>query len=352
MKQEGRSGRPRISVAMNTRNEERRLPYALRSVRPWVDEIVVVDMESEDRTVDVARSFGAKVYHAPQMGFADPAREATVAACTGEWILVLDADELVPRSLADRLRGIAEHDEADVVVIPFRNYLLGAPLEGSGWAPHQDSHPRFFRRGMVRVRAAIHAYLEVAPQARVLTLEPRVELCIAHFNYLDVTHFLEKLNRYTSIEALAQRDRPFAGSPVRAFLEATREFARRYLRQGGYRDGWRGYYLALLMAGYRIVTQAKIRLLGECGTAADIERAYEEQAELLLKAYDAGSESERGEAHELRGPVARQHDPPSVPDVLYGIVALEGEPRDQVDSERDRPSSQRPAEAVDRERGS
>ncbi|PYU89881.1 MAG: glycosyltransferase family 2 protein, partial [Acidobacteria bacterium] len=114
---------PRISVVVNTLNEEKNLPYALRSVRSWVDEIVVVDMHSQDRTVEIAREYGAKVYSHEPMGFVEPARAFAVAQAGGDWILILDADEVVPLLLSRRLREIARRDEADVVTLPRLNYL-------------------------------------------------------------------------------------------------------------------------------------------------------------------------------------------------------------------------------------
>jgi glycosyltransferase involved in cell wall biosynthesis len=85
-------------VVINTLNEERRLPYALRSVQDWVDEIVVVDMHSDDKTVEIAEAFGARIFTHERVGYADPARAFAFARATGDWILILDADELVPRA--------------------------------------------------------------------------------------------------------------------------------------------------------------------------------------------------------------------------------------------------------------
>src|ERR1700692_4417067 len=97
-----------ISVVINTLNEERDLPYALRSVQPWADEIVVVDMYSSDRTVEVAKQFGARVVLDKGPGFNMPPRESAIQQATKPWIFVLDADELVPYSLSKALRRIAE----------------------------------------------------------------------------------------------------------------------------------------------------------------------------------------------------------------------------------------------------
>jgi len=279
--------RPRISAVLNTLNEEKRLPFALRSVQAWVDEIVVVDMHSSDATRAIAESFGAKVFLHEPMGYADPARAFALEQATGDWILLLDADELVPLPLSERLLEVARRDEADVVVIPWLNYLLGSPLRHTGWGPTQDCHERFFRRGSVAAGPEIHGFLEIQPNARVLKLPYSTGLAVVHFNYLDVHHFVEKLNRYTDIEAERQRTDSKAGSAVHASSRALREFWRRYFRFRGYKDGWRGFYLSALMASYRVIVAAKAREWQANGPRKSVEAGYEAEAEKLLAAYSS-----------------------------------------------------------------
>lgn len=276
--------KPTISVVINTLNEEQRLPFALRSVREWVDEIVVVDMHSDDGTVDVARDFGAEIFMHERLTYADPARAFALARATGDWILVLDADEIVPYPLSRRLQEVAADDEVDVVSIPWRNYLLGAALEHTGWGPAQDRHRRFFRRGSVSARPDIHDYLYTDVRARVLDLPIEPGLAVVHFNYRDVTQFVEKLNRYTSIEAASASYRGHSGA-ARATLRAAREFARRYLRHSGYRDGWRGFYLSALMAIYSLVVSAKREELLRNGPPEAVDEVYREVAERVLAEY-------------------------------------------------------------------
>jgi len=268
----------RISAVMNTLNEEGRITAALRSLKPWVDEIVVVDMDSEDRTVEIAAQFGAQVFQHPRLGYADPARAFAVGKATGDWILMLDADEVVPPDLGRKLRRMANDGRWDVIVIPWVNYLLGRQLRYTGWGPHQDRHPRFFRRGAVDIRPDIHSYIRPASGARILTLPYREGLAVAHFNYVDVRHFIEKLNRYTDIEAATALARGQKPSVARAVGAAVREFGRRYLRQRGWRDGWRGFYLSLLMAGYRIVAEAKLRELTDTGGRERVLEYYRQEA--------------------------------------------------------------------------
>lgn len=272
----------RISAVINTFNEERRLPYALRSVRDWVDEIVVVDMHSDDRTVDIARTFGAAVYQHDRLGYADPARAFAVSKATGNWILMLDADELVTPRLADRLVHVAEIDECDVVAIPFVNYLLGRPLGHTGWGPAQDRHERFFKPAWVDLTSDVHAYLRVREGARQLSLPVDDAIAIIHFNYVDVGQFVEKLNRYTTFEAdRLVRERP-ERSVVRGAAATIREFVRRFVVKRGYRDGWRGFYLSGMMAFYRFTAHAKAQERTSAGSASEIEAFYAAEAERWL----------------------------------------------------------------------
>ena len=95
-----------ISVVINTLNEAQSLSYALSSVRQWADEIIVVDMYSTDRTVEIARQFGAKVFLHTGPGFNYAPREYAVGQASSPWVFVLDADEMVPVSLSRTLRRI------------------------------------------------------------------------------------------------------------------------------------------------------------------------------------------------------------------------------------------------------
>lgn len=279
----GRSAR--ISLVVNTLNEEARLEWALRSARPWVDEMIVVDMHSDDRTREIAEAHGARVYLHERLGYADPARAFAIEKATGSWIMILDADEMVPRSLGERLRLIADEDDTDVVAIPFRNFLFGSELHHAGWGRTQDYHPRFFRRSAVSASGAIHDFLSVDPSARVVRLPATDDCSIVHFNYLDVAEFMDKLNRYTTIEARG-RARSKGGRAF-ALLAATHEFISRFVIRQGFRDGWRGFYLSLLMATYKIVVGAKVRETAEGRGADAAESTYASIAANLLRPDDA-----------------------------------------------------------------
>lgn len=246
---------PKISAVINTRNEEHNIRYCLETVK-WCDEIVIVDMESEDRTVDIAREYTNKIYiHSKVLAF-DIAKKFAVEKATYEWILLIDADEMVPWTLATALKALAAKNEVDIVEVPFKHYIMGDWVKHSGWG--YTPLPRFFRQGKIQFTETIHSYMHKVTNAYTLRLKNVDGNCIHHFNYIDSAHFIEKLNRYTSIEAqhLFERSLPF--SYKRLCKATVWEFYGRFIKGKGYRDGVRGFSLCLMMAFYRALSFIKL----------------------------------------------------------------------------------------------
>lgn len=274
-----------ISVVVNTLDAERYLSYALRSVATWASEVVVVDMASTDRTVAIAHELGARVVPCARADCVEAARAFAVAQARAPWVLLLDADELVPIELSRRLQAIANEGLVDVVRVPRRNYLLGAPLLHTGWNPERDRQVRFFRPGTVVFPTRIHEPLRGHAGARALDLSYAPNEALLHFNYTDVDDFVARLARYTTIEADHAVARGERAGRARALGGALREWLVRWVWHGGWRDGWRGFHLALLMAVYRIVVEAKIASREQLGSEADVLRVYVREAEQVLARY-------------------------------------------------------------------
>lgn len=263
--------RPRISGIVGTFNEAANLPFSVGSLTWWCDEVLVVDMESTDATVEVAQRLGCRVLRAPNVGYVEPGRAAAIAVAIGDWILLLDADEVVPRSLARRLLEVAAADEADYVDIRSKTYMFGEVIRASGWG--NDRHVRFFKRGHARTTDVIHN--GVQPSGRPLVLPREDELSVAHFNNISVAQWLDKSNRYTTVEA----ENSFAGgartTQMRAILTGLNAFRYHYVSNRGWRDGWRGLALALLMASYRSVAKLKLLELQENGSLESVRKKYD-----------------------------------------------------------------------------
>lgn len=277
--------KPKISIVINTLNEERNLPYALRSVCAWADEIVVVDMHSDDRTVEIAKRYNATVYSHPRTPFFDAARRFAVEKATGDWILLLDADEIVPPSLSEVLVQAISKDHGDVYLIPRLNYLLGVSMKGSGWGAYEDHQLRLFRSGSVHLSERIHGFIRPTSEARVISMPYKNEIALHHFNYLDSAHFVEKMNRYTTVEARQALERGERVGRSKAMLYSVLTFVDRYIWKKGFLDGWRGFYLSGFMAVYRWLTYAKLQELRSGIDSDRVQQTYQEIAEKLVDAY-------------------------------------------------------------------
>jgi (heptosyl)LPS beta-1,4-glucosyltransferase len=279
--------KPKISVVINTLNEEQNLPLALRSVCKWASEIIVVDMHSDDNTVAIAEEFTSKVFLHPRLKYFEAARQFAVQQASCDWIFLLDADEIVPQPLSDKLLRAALDDNADVYMIPRLNYLLGAPVKHTGWDAYGDRQLRLFKKGSAVLSDRMHAHIHPAPNSRVADFPyENDDLAIHHFNYLDAAQFIEKLNRYTSIEGQQAAERGERVGRAKAVISSLLTFVDRYVRKRGYRDGWRGFYLSGLMAAYRWITYTKLQEAHSGVTSDAVRAAYKETAMVMIGQYE------------------------------------------------------------------
>ena len=270
--------KPVISAVILARNEETNIRHCLETLG-WCDEIVVADMESSDRTAAIAREFTDKVYPHPVTRVFDTAKKFAVEKASGDWVFMIDADEMVPRALGLALRAIAEEGKADVVEVPFNHYIIGAKIRHSGWG--YTPQPRFFRRGKIVFGETIHRYFHKADGAFSVSLPLKDENSIIHFNYTDSAHFVEKLNRYTTVEAGHLLESGIGFSYRGLIMAAVREFFGRFVRGKGYSEGPRGFSLCLLMAFYRALTFIKLWEMREF-SGEPVESVYDRERRAIL----------------------------------------------------------------------
>jgi glycosyltransferase involved in cell wall biosynthesis len=233
-----------------TLNEEERLRACLESVA-WADEIVVVDAESHDKTVQIAREFTDRVVIRPWPGFAAQKNFALELA-RSDWILSLDADEEVSPALREEIaRVVADPAAGDGYAVPRRNIFWGRWVRHGGLYP--DWQVRLFRRGRARfLERDVHESVRV--EGRV----GRLDGALLHRSYRDVADFLARADRYST---LAAEEWVRSGRPARArdlLLRPVGRFLGMYVLRLGCLDGWRGLLLATLYAYYVGMRAAKI----------------------------------------------------------------------------------------------
>lgn len=244
----------RLSVVINTLNESNVLPRVLASVKNIADEIVVVDMESEDNSVEIAKKFGAKVFTHKRLDYVEPARNFSIEKAGGEWILVLDADEEVPVSLANKIREVVSDNRYDYCRIPRKNIIFGHYMRYAHWWP--DYNIRLFKKGMVTWNEVIHA----APIAtgKGFDFEAKEDMAIVHHTYDTVEKYIEHMNRYTSVQAALKVKNGYKFSWKDMLLRPSNEFLSRYFGDEGYKDGAFGLALSLLQGFSELVYYLKI----------------------------------------------------------------------------------------------
>ena len=239
----------RLTVTIVTWNEEERLRASLESAA-WADEIVVVDAESTDKTVALAREFTDRVWVRPWPGFVAQ-KNFAIEQAGGDWVLSLDADEQVTPELRERIRRILTEDgPADGYSIPRRNIFWGA------WVCHGGLYPdwqlRLFRRRAGRF-AGEGVHESVRADGRVERLaEP-----LLHHSYRSLDDFVHRSNRYSTLAAQdwIQRGRRVGLGDL--IVRPLARFLSMYIVRMGFLDGWRGLVLAVLYADYVFLRMAK-----------------------------------------------------------------------------------------------
>jgi glycosyltransferase involved in cell wall biosynthesis len=250
---QGSSGQAtaQVSAAIVTFNAEQHLEECL-SALAWTDEIVLMDLGSTDRTLEIAQSFHCHIVKHEWVPIAEFVLNHVIDYCRYEWILVIDPDEVVPAALAEQLKRIASSNTADVVSIARKNYFFGRWLEHSGRG--HDRHLRFFRKGTIEYKPYVHTPAEM--NGKLIELPEEEGYWIIHYNYDTVSQYLEKLNRYTSLE-IEKPDYAVAGGIVDIVRAPFRELRSRFFDGKAFEDGLQGFADSELMACYRLVTGIK-----------------------------------------------------------------------------------------------
>lgn len=241
-----------LTAIVIAHNEEANIGDCLRSLA-WVDNTIVVDSGSTDATCAVAREHGATVVFHPWAGYSAQKNFAHTLV-QSPWILSIDADERVSPELQSEIAALLTSLPADSPMaayrIPIRDWMFGKFVDYGSW-PHQK-HVRLYRRDKVSWVGSVHEGQTVDGQVGALSGP------ILHYSHTTISRFVDKLNKYTEMEAeemfqQGQRVRLCAG-----LLGAGRAFLGQYVRLQGFRDGGHGLILAVLMAVYYFVTRAKL----------------------------------------------------------------------------------------------
>jgi (heptosyl)LPS beta-1,4-glucosyltransferase len=247
---------PKLTVTVITRDEGANIDAALASVS-WADEIVVVDAESTDDTVAIARTRAARVETRPWPGFSAQKNYAASIA-SNDWILSIDADERVTPELATEIRRLLEGQPSHAGYrIPRVTWYLGRWIRGTDWYP--DRQLRLYDR-----RTAEWNGRPVHESVRLASGQPGLLAHdLQHFPYRNIQDHLATIDRYTTIAANDWASQGRRASVAMLVLHPPFAFFRNYVLRGGFRDGAAGFVVSALNAYYVFLKFAKLWEIGK-----------------------------------------------------------------------------------------
>lgn len=246
--------RQKLSVIVLTKNEEKNIAPCLDTVR-WADEVIVIDDNSEDGTVDIARQYTRNVVVHPLNNDFSAQRNFGNDRANGDWILQMDADERVGEMLRRKIEDVLDKG-SDFSAFRFgrRNNFCGKFLKYGGTGTHKPV--RIFKRGMAKFAGEnIHENLKVDGAIG------DIDAAIDHYNFPTISHYIETQNFYTDLEAKALLEAVGTMSPSALKRELIfgplKLFIKIYFKKQGYRDGLHGLIFSVLSSWRRFLIYAK-----------------------------------------------------------------------------------------------
>ncbi len=243
--------RATLSVVVLTKNEETRIGRCLRSIA-WADELIVVDGQSTDRTVEICRAYGATVLvHPFERSFAID-RNLGLDHAQGDWVLHIDADDVVTAGFREAMLQML-HERPSHAAMAFwrQSVLLGRVMRHGGW---HYRVPNLFRRGAARYEGLVHERPQL--QGTIGELDGDIE----HHPCEDLGTFTARQNRYTMLQAedLLRLQRPTRRQVVYALCRRPwKIFWKGYVKKAGYRESWHGLVFAAFYAGVELLKWAQ-----------------------------------------------------------------------------------------------
>ncbi|MBM3249182.1 MAG: glycosyltransferase family 2 protein [Candidatus Omnitrophica bacterium] len=239
-----------LSVVVITKNEQDNIKDCLGSVYGWADEIVIVDDFSTDKTVELAHQFADKIFER-RMDIEGIHRNWAYSQAKNEWVLSLDADEMVTEELRQEIsQTLATNTKFSAFSIPLRNFIGDYWVRFSGWYP--AGKLRLFKKSKFR-----YEEVEVHPRVFLDGETGHLTKDIIHKGYPDFEHFLASLNRQTTLEAKKWINTGRKMSFGRALWRTIDRFFRSLFGKKAYKDGFIGFMIAYFASLYQIISYAK-----------------------------------------------------------------------------------------------
>ncbi len=238
----------KISAIIITKNEEANITECLKSIA-WVDEIILVDAESSDRTIELAKNFTSKIFVNKWEGFVKQ-KEFALGKVSNDWVLNIDADERVTSLLKDEIVAL-NNEEFDGYYFRRENYLLKKHIKYCGW--DNDYQLRLFRKSKVKLTdRLVHEGFIVEGKTK------RLKNRLIHYTFISIEKTIGKINHYSSLQAqeLFNKKKNVGGFTI--ISHGLAAFFRFYISLRGYKDGVHGLVVSLFNSLTTLMVYMKV----------------------------------------------------------------------------------------------
>ena len=253
-----------LSVVILAKNEETRIEDCIKSLHGWAGEVIVLDDESQDRTVEIASKYTEKIFKR-KMDLEGRQRNFGISKASFDWVMMVDCDERLTRELKQEIEEVLKKTEDNIVAyaVPKINYLGTHQLKYGGWSnPNiKLGHKKYVRCSEAEYDV-IHAGIIIEKGYRTGSLKSPY----LHYGFLNIEDFIKKINRYSTLEAIKWHLSGRKMGLGRALWRTQERFCRRFIGKRGYRDGFYGFVAAFISGFYELVTYAKYREIKEHNT--------------------------------------------------------------------------------------
>jgi len=227
----------KVSVIIPTLNEEDRVGRALESAK-FADEILVIDSFSKDNTIEIAKSYEARIIQRVFDDFSSQKNYA-INQASFDWIVVLDADEVITEELQKEIVEKASNPKGNVGFYIYRSFFIkDKRIRFSG--TQNDKLIRFFNRKRCHYQGVVHE--KIKAKGKVGVMEGR----LLHYSYKSFDHFISKLNLYATLKAKSIYRKNIFLNPYHFVIKPIARFVKHYLIQLGFLDGFYGFLIACL----------------------------------------------------------------------------------------------------------
>lgn len=247
-----------ISAFIIAQNEADRIHIPIQSVKDWVDEIIVIDSGSTDNTVQIAQALGCRVLHNPWPGYG-PQKRFAEDQCKNTWLLNIDADEEITPELREEIHALFPAPPESGYILRIRDLLPGEQTL-SRFA-HTNFVLRLYNRSKGRFSdSPVHDSVLITEGTTSILTAP-----VLHRSYRSWAHVIEKMNRYSSMQAENMQKKGLACPTLRLLLEIPFAFFKDYILRGYIFRGRRGFINAILYSYGRFLRIAKYLELRDRG---------------------------------------------------------------------------------------